>query len=564
MQNLELLEILLVSHKEKRAKKIDFHPSATVIQGANDTGKSSIIKSIYHTFGADPWNIDSRWISADISSLIKFAINGIDYSIFRQGRSFSLFSSENELMGTFSSVSRELAPKLAGLFDFKLKLVDRKGESKTPPPAYLFLPFYIDQDQGWVRNWGSFDKLAQFSNWRKEVVSYHTGLRPNRYYELKSEAQILERSRLEPINHEKALAKIIEEFSTKLLMLDFAVDLEVYKKEIHRLLRKCESLRNKEREFKDKLIELETERGRLENQNKIVIHAKAELEKDYKFAMTLEDEHVECPTCGASYSNSFAQKFAIACDEDRCSSLLQQIRSDRMTVQDKIEEHRQSLSAVSTELEEINSILMEKKGKLTLRDLIENEGKRELLSTLHKKLDDVQAQVSKIDSQLRHISRELRKLTNRQRTAEITGEYGEHLRKYFNLLNVADVKDRVFKTMDSGIQKSGSDQPRAILAYSFSILHVIKNFGSATFCPIIIDAPQQQEQDKVNHKRMLDFINEYRPSGSQLILGLVDGAGVDFQGKIVEMKEKYHALSLNEYKRCAEEIEPYSAANLGT
>lgn len=170
MQSLELQEMLLVSHLEKRARKVIFHPRATVIRGENDTGKSSIIKSIYHAFGAEPSNIHRRWKRANVSYLVKFSVDGTNYQIYRHGRSFSLFS-ENELLGTYDSVTNELAPKLARILNFKLFLLRHDGEPATPPPAYLFLPFYIDQDIGWVKNWSSFEKLKQFKNWRKDVVN---------------------------------------------------------------------------------------------------------------------------------------------------------------------------------------------------------------------------------------------------------------------------------------------------------------------------------------------------------------------------------------------------------
>lgn len=38
MKKLRLENMLLVSHREKKARGISFHPKVTVIQGVNDTG----------------------------------------------------------------------------------------------------------------------------------------------------------------------------------------------------------------------------------------------------------------------------------------------------------------------------------------------------------------------------------------------------------------------------------------------------------------------------------------------------------------------------------------------
>ena len=43
--------------------------------GTNDVGKSSLIKSIYHTLGADV-SFGSKWEDADVISLLKVDIDG--------------------------------------------------------------------------------------------------------------------------------------------------------------------------------------------------------------------------------------------------------------------------------------------------------------------------------------------------------------------------------------------------------------------------------------------------------------------------------------------------------
>ena len=52
---------------------------------------------------------------------------------------------------------------------------------------------------------------------------------------------------------------------------------------------------------------------------------------------------------------------------------------------------------------------------------------------------------------------------------------------------------------------------RGLLAYYYSILHLMKEHSTAAFCPIIIDSPNQQDQDFVNLKKMLGFIRDKRP-----------------------------------------------------
>jgi hypothetical protein len=58
----------------------------------------------------------------------------------------------------------------------------------------------------------------------------------------------------------------------------------------------------------------------------------------------------------------------------------------------------------------------------------------------------------------------------------------------------------------------------------------------------VIDSPNQQDQDLANLKKMLHFIRDKRPKNSQIVLGLVDDCGVDFDGDVIELTDNYHLL----------------------
>jgi predicted GTPase len=60
-KQLILKQLRILSIPEKSAKLVTFHPQKNLITGENDVGKSSIIKSIYHTLGADV-HFDNVWI----------------------------------------------------------------------------------------------------------------------------------------------------------------------------------------------------------------------------------------------------------------------------------------------------------------------------------------------------------------------------------------------------------------------------------------------------------------------------------------------------------------------
>ena len=105
-----------------RSRQIKFHPLATIIKGPNDTGKSSMIKSIWETFGAVAPNVHPRWRYANVSSLVTFQVDDERFAIFRSGSSYSLFNSHNSLIGTYHSVTNDLGPQLASIFNFQFHI----------------------------------------------------------------------------------------------------------------------------------------------------------------------------------------------------------------------------------------------------------------------------------------------------------------------------------------------------------------------------------------------------------------------------------------------------------
>lgn len=556
MKNLRLEEMLLVSRLEKRGQRIIFHPKTTIIKGQNSTGKSSIIKSIYSSFGANPEITHPLWKKAAVSSLLRFRIDDIPYQIYKHGDAYALFKFD-EIMGVFHSITNELAPALSELFDFRLILRDQTQNYRVATPAFLFLPFYIDQDSGWKKNWSSFQRLGQFKDWRKDLIRYHAGIQPNEWYLLKSEIERQKVEKEDPVREKKILGETITRLEQELVFTGFDIDVESFKREIDELLKKCEVLKKQEEKYRRGLSDLETDRIRLEAQKEIVTRARTELSSDYEYANMLEGDFVECPTCGAQYENTFAERFGIARDEDRCLDLLQEIENDLANVQSETNEHKRSLSGTNAELDSIEALLVAKKGKLTLQDLIQNEGRKNAISSLRARHQFVRQEIISIDERITELEKQLGMYENLVRKKNIDNVYIEHMQKNLYLLDVTGLRLPEYKSIFSNVKATGSERPRAIIAYFFSILQTIRQFGSSTYCPIIIDAPRQQEQDEENHFRILQFLQQNIPEQSQSIIGLVDDCGVEFDGSIIEMKEKNHALSEKMFPEIVEEIKPY-------
>lgn len=556
MSVLRFQSCLLVSHKERRARRISFHPQATVLRGLNDTGKSSIVKSLYQALGADPAEEDKRWKKAAVCSLLTFTLDGSAYHAYRRGKMYGLFRG-NTLIGRFSSVTEGLGPALAALLNFQLKLPDRQGLMVTPPPAYMFLPFYCDQDKGWTDTWASFDRLGQFKDWRKEVVSYHAGIRSSRYYEAMEARARAQNEAVNPTAERAALTQMIAK-QPPAQDIDSEIDPAVFKREVEELLAKHNALSQQREVYRRKLSELNARRIQLQAQKEILEKVRSELNADYNYTVaSLPDDTVECPTCGQVHENSFAERFAIAQDEAKTTDFIAEVSGELSEILQAIENERTTFGELTSEAQKLQELLSKRHQDVTFNDIVKREGEKEYRHRVIARIDKLDKIIGALDRAIDEASKDMRAAESPERRAEILDRYKFLMASYSRRLKADSLDEGDYANIYFKIRETGSDRPRAVLAYMFAILDLIQNGTNTPNCPIILDSPKQQDQDDANHALMLEFIRDQRPKGSQLILCLVDDNNVDFGGEVIELTEKLWVLNADDYLQLASAIRPY-------
>lgn len=556
MKKFILEEILLMSPTERKARRVKFDPKTTIILGENDTGKSSLIKSIFWTFGAEAPDIHPDWRKAKVISVAKFSVNTEKYTILRSENFFALFDAKNNLIGTYTSVTNELGPKLAEIFDFKIKLITSNGHEITPPPAFYFLPFYIDQDTGWGGSWSSFIRLGQLSKWRTPIVEYHTGIKNNEYYEIKSKLDLIKLATTELGYELKFFQGALDQAKKDIESINFSIDVNQFRTEIENLMKDLKKLQNVREDFKTKLVERYNLQNNLLIQIDVVSKTLSDVRGDYKYANSHDE--IDCPVCGQTYENSFAERFSIAEDEHTCSKLLSQLNVDLITTKKDLEDLTLKHNSNELEIADLQELLAKKQGHLSLNDVIKNEGKKQLKELLNNKIESLAFKITKKELEQSVLVKEQRELAKRdkEKKGRIMDSYHQNMRSYLQELDVKKLGFDTFKKIDFKVTESGSDKPRALLAYYFSILNVMLNFTSTVFAPIIIDSPNQQDQDKSSLKKMLEFIRDEKIEGTQLILGLTDLHKIEYKGKIIRLEKKYSVMLEDQYKDVFSEISP--------
>lgn len=558
MKKLRFETLELLSRRERKARKIEFHPQLTVIKGANDVGKSSVIKSLYWAFGASSSKIHSAWTNANIKALITFTIDGVRYRILRDHTTFGIFDTDGKLLLVTNQITKELSPFLGQLLDFKLVLSNRNtGKPEIPSPAYAFLPFYLDQDSGWTKPLDSFANLSQYADFRKTLLEFHTGILPNEYYELEADKRRLQLNQRELEADRRVVRRAIERFRLEASFDGLELSIDGHEQAIESLLSRLKKVREVRQSRAGKLSEILDQRMIIEQQMRVVRISIAELEKDVKFSGDLPEE-VFCPTCGTVHHNDFANRYSIIDDREACFEFLTDARQKVVALTSQALQAELEIHDVDRTLKEIQLFLDAKKGDVSLFDVIESRGQHIASDIFKGQLEDLDEQVAELLGEIEKINENLKKLKDKERHEEIVKYYSDFVIDYLGRLDVTNYNVDEITKIPAKISETGSDLPRALLAYFLAILQTIHQYSTSLFAPIVVDSPNQQDQDDTNVGAIIDLIIAARPDDAQMILGTVslyDRTILD--GKVIEFTEKLSVLQSNEFANVAASMQPY-------
>jgi AAA15 family ATPase/GTPase len=286
MRKLIFKEVSILSKVEKAARTETFNTSVNLITGENDVGKSTLIKSLYHTLGADvPGLQNAHWKIARPIYCLRFELDANEYIIVRDEKYFGVFDKDENLLGRFSGISSErgVAHFLNPMLNFRIEL-ERDGNLGLAGPAFYFLPFYVDQDEGWTRSWASFAALQQFSSYRKNMLEYHLGVRPQVYYDAKKRSIELTDEKTKLAAERATLNSVRESYQKRKATRQLDLDPAVFRQEAEELVDQYNKIYGRQQQVSQELKDVRNDRHSLENEIIVLQRAIRELDADYEFA----------------------------------------------------------------------------------------------------------------------------------------------------------------------------------------------------------------------------------------------------------------------------------------
>ncbi|KZL14546.1 hypothetical protein [Pseudovibrio sp. Ad26] len=245
---------------------------------------------------------------------------------------------------------------------------------------------------------------------------------------------------------------------------------------------------------------------------------------------------------------------------DYCRGILDQRKKARIEISEKLEAAECEYKTTEQETDEMEQLLNGKKSKVSLREIVASEGNKEMVASLNKDIAIQDEAIAEVQKEIDSLKADLK--LNSKKKKEILEYYQLRMKEYLNALNVFVLEDSDYAEPTRVIKNNalGSDLPRALLAQYFSLLHTLKKFGDTKVCPLVIDSPQQQEQDSSNLDAIFKFIFTKALDGQQLILGTISTQAVSSEiipedaNRIILSNDKYSVLRRDQYVKAIDEV----------
>ncbi|WP_180158921.1 hypothetical protein [Acinetobacter sp. YH01026] len=587
-KKLVLKKLTILATTEKSGNQFTFGNGINLITSSeNSVGKSSLIKSILSSFGAEPF-YDKRWRDLQCNYLIEFCIADKHYKIARLKNEFYLSNDSNKF---YYDNFKDFSKKISELLNFNPILKTRGDDYiyDIAPPAYYFISFYIDQIKGWAKAFSSLDKLGQYESWHNPILDYHVGLTNSNIMNFK-----LKISEYKKLNHsaERKKEKVLDSITlvrelladrvssfeneilndksisttTKSLNNSAIIQPSDNSKlsnidELNEVKKLYEETLNIRKEKYDQLALVKENLIEFKNQSKFINSNIIELQNDYYFSVESLDDVVECPLCGVSHNNTLENRTDILLDADKLNNLLSEVNLEIETKEKNASEIKKSIQLLDNQLLEYdNSINSFNSFEDTINfysnQIIEDKSQR----FISKQIEIIGENTISIAS----LEDDLKKLEESIDKKSINNSFKEAIQYYSNKLSISipDQSIPSFKQY-SKYEKNGgaADSARSLLMYYLSLYSVISKYSDEVISPLFIDTPNQQEQSVENYLRILNSFKNDLPNDTQLFLGAMEHPLIDeFKescSKIYVLQDYQKLLNTKNYDNLLTEFNSY-------
>lgn len=552
MREMYFKSILIADTSEHTAKYHEFQKGLNVITShENHMGKSSLIKSLYYSIGAEV-HFDDRWNKKTKIFITEFLVDGIEYKIARFRRNFAVFN-DGMLILLTNNVSHELAKELEKIFSFSVYLADKKDKKVVlAPPALSYMPYYIDQDKGWADLYGSFDSMDQFTKAeRKKSLYYHLHIYTKDTIELMAKRD-LRKSELEQLVKKEADLKItldaLGNEMDNVVLVENKSDLEkvlfMPKEKIANIVRQLGDLRNEIQELESVLQQ---------NQKQLeIIHEYKDIKQRKDFSERIIS--YRCPHCGCSLDEDLYDIVRENYNSSNEEYMLQQIQYITDSLERRLDEKESIYVEISNKLQNVEKVYDDSKDAYEI--YLKQKGLQDTYKKYSEALADNIIEQHEKKAEINKYNSQLRKFPNKK---EIEDTYIQYVRENIIELGAWDASYEGNIKLLKPIRAQGSLVSKIILAQCIALFQTMEtNRSNVIRFPFIIDSPRGNEASVASSVEILKMIDEIS-SLPQVILATVDYDKYQSEehkkAKVTFLNRKNALLCEEDYYKYKDEIE---------
>ncbi|MDR6517494.1 hypothetical protein J2789_000156 [Variovorax paradoxus] len=566
MRNLIFNSLTIASPSQRSANRFEFHPQFNLITGPdNSIGKSTLVKLLLWSFGCDPI-LDSAWTATESQCIVDFTLDGKAYSVGRNGNMMVLSAVAGQFE-RFGKISGEYSRRLADLVGFDMLLANRSDppELEPPPPAYFFLPFYIDQRRSWSAAWNGFGNLAQYANWQRPVISYHTGYLLPEHFEYASKIAV-------EVAAVKAANKGIERISGAIAVVEElapAVKRTSAGQPVEQLITEIsEDVGALQRELDatlQHLARIREQAAQLGAQRQLLEAAAQELGQDYIFAVEhTSGDHLQCPLCGTLHDNTLFQRTGLLADKAAAEADLGVVVDKETTIREKVALAEEKIRVLRDKIDAYSSRFEAAvDSKETSEDFITRLSSAAIQQMAQRTKDEAEKQVALREREERRLKGLQRKLLSKSEKTALDKRFQALLNAYVHDLGASGVNLSGVQSPLNYARLFGSggaaEGTRAVLGYYLAVLTMVQEGNNEAIPPLIVDTPNQHEQTDYNYEVALRLIKD-KISASQVFVCAMDTEVIQPYkplGKVTLLEPGKRLLDSSKFAAIWSRVEPF-------
>ena len=544
MKEVYFKRLLIADLHTHTARNQPFEKGFNVVTSTdNHVGKSSLLKSLYYTLGAEV-QFDSVWDKQSKLYVATLSVDEKEYRVVRLMKRFAVFDGD-KLLKITDSVTKELTPLLSEIFDFAVYLPNKETEKvEMAPPAFTFMPYYIDQDKGWSGLYDSFSAITQYkSTDRIKSLYYHLNIYTKGTVELMAKKDRL-KEKLEALQIESerlhTILSALQEETDNLPTVETVQELETYliipRRRIEKLVSEIGRIRNE-------IQSLETAMYQHKYQLNVIkefvsIKGSSQTNK-------VRDQHI-CPNCGYLFDEEIFDLVRSNYGNANEDYMCQQIELLIGSISQKLENTKtQYVNLLKQLKQEEQSYKVEKN---VFDVYIRQRGLKSSIDRFQSQLGRITADSGDVTQQIDDITKELKKLPNKK---EVEEKYIEYTRLNIMTLGAWDqAYDNTIRLLKP-IKAQGTLENKIILAQFVALFQTMDYFCSgATRFSFVVDSPRGKEASTTSSEDILQMISEINIL-PQIILATMDyflyANKIKKNANVIELTEKNKLLNKTDY-----------------